>query len=266
LLDKTELTRDLYDEQNGYFPRIKKLNQENEEATDLYVRTTTAYDRARAEWETYYLGAQSAQENIERYIKMIKNCGDEFYINMENGWNIGGLWPIRDKVYVVKTTTDPEDMGSTTSYEFFVGLNIDKNERIITIDDGYDSDDESDDIRVKSSLDGIELPVIYYYNGKSTGELKKGSLYKVDPEDLTLHEYNPNASKDVYYYFPDYIEPVDHSQDPDYDYEDYEYEEDLAEKFDIDGIKRYHTYNASTGEDYPNKSNYLFNKTVYSYC
>ena len=266
LLDKTELTKDLYDEETGYFPRIKRLNQQNEEATDLYVRATTAYDRARAEWETYYLGAQAAQENIERHIKMLKNCGDEFYVDLENGWNIGGLWPIRDKVYVVKTTTDPEDMGSATSYEFFVGLEIDKEERVITTDDNYTYDDESDDTRVKTSLDGIELPVIYFYNGKSTDEVKKGNLYTVDPDTLTPKIYNPRSSADIYYYFPDYIAPEDHSQDPDYDYEDYEEETDLATLFKLDGeLKRYHTYNGD-GEDYPNKSNYLFNKGAYRYC
>jgi len=230
------------------------------------VRATTAYDRARAEWETYYLGAQAAQENIERHIKMLKNCGDEFYVDLENGWNIGGLWPIRDKVYVVKTTTDPEDMGSATSYEFFVGLEIDKEERVITTDDNYTYDDESDDTRVKTSLDGIELPVIYFYNGKSTGEVKKGNLYTVDPDTLTPKLYNPRSSADVYYYFPDYIASEDHSQDPDYDYEDYEEETDLATLFNLDGeLKRYHTYNGN-GEDYPNKSNYLFNKGAYRYC
>lgn len=258
-LDQSELNEDLYGE-NGLFTQLSKKNGELEEITATYIAKTVDLDKKQANWETYYLAEQAAQENILKYQTMLSNCGDEFTIDLTD-WYVGGLWPVRDHTYIVKIATNREDMTSSTEYPFFTGLQIDP--------------DRSGDYT--SPLDGIELKVLYFNEGK---------MYGVDSETQSPAEYDFNEAtahthKSIYYdgnLTPEEIEQRTYyyyiQDEPTEEFKDYLTKKFGYRKNNLDNIKRHGTYRFETGGNnttkkpipYHNKADYYFNHGMYTYC
>lgn len=230
-IDREQLNEDLFGE-NGYYNKIKNLNEANEVLTQQSLDLIIEKDKAQSDWETYYLADQAAQESINKYLKMLANCGDQFQIDLNN-WHIGGLWEIRDKTYVLHEVDKIDDMSATTEYVFFNGLVIDQNNR-----------------EYESPLDGIELPVIYY-NGEEFYQVQEVGLNGDDDEEAIafLPQLFPQTN-DIYFYLKDEPVKLKTKRDPNNNL----------------NLKQYQTWNGTFTQKYNNKGEYLFNKAVYRYC
>lgn len=118
MLDKEELYKDLYE---NYYPRIAELNKRNENIIEEHVADSITLDHYQSEFESYYLAYNSAQENIAKYCKLVRNCGEKYAINLDD-WHVGGLDPIKENTYALLVVDDYDDIKSSVNPEIFAGV------------------------------------------------------------------------------------------------------------------------------------------------
>lgn len=244
LLDRVELQEDLYGE-DGYYNKIRILNEANEEIIMRHSGNSIVFDKEQAQYETYYLAYNAAQESISNYQKLVGDCGEQYEINLDN-WHVGGLGEIKHGEYIDEETGKyPMNLCVFLYTENFEDMKDCYNNSIFV--DITKKDLENDN----GEMVWTELPVVYYYNDNLTINSKKGYYTIKDASSTPL--YSGQSIGTVPY---EYVYILEENQD------------NINKVRDLNNhhVKSHFSYKTSTLSPYNNKTDYYWNKALYDYA